>query len=132
VGPLGEFVHDPDPALVRANALGEAARRLNAHRISPDDAYLTGDAPAGAVFRLAASYRVSDALPYKPRILRELLRARGVTRLVVKKRHFPHEPDAVLRDLGLRAPGGAGGREMTLILVRQHKSHLAVLCQPAA
>jgi hypothetical protein len=90
---------------VRANALGETAHRLNAHRISPDDTYLTGDAPAaGANFRLAASYRVSDALPYKPRILRELLRARGVTRLVVKKRHFPHEPDAVLRDLGLRAP----------------------------
>lgn len=127
VGPLAAFIHDPDPALVRANALGAAADRLKAHLVSPDDAYLTGDTPADES-RLAASYRVTDALPYKPRILRDLLRARGIARLVVKKRHFPHEPDAVLRDLGLRPH--AEGREATLILVRRGKEHLAVLCAP--
>jgi len=129
VGPLGAFVHDPDPALARANALGAAGRRLNAHLVSPDDAYLTGDAPAGEP-RLAASYRITDALPYKPRILRDLLRARGVTRLIIKKRHFPHEPDAVARELGLRL-GGVDGPEAILILVRRGEGHLAVLCQPA-
>ena len=128
VGPLGAFIHDPDAALVRAGALSAAAHRLNdARLVSPDDAYLTGDAPASET-RLAASYRVTDALPYKPRILRDLLRARGITRVVVKKRHFPHEPDAVARELGLRP--GADGPEATLILVRRGKSHLAVLCQP--
>lgn len=119
----GSYALDPDPALVRANALGAVA---GASLISPDDAYLTSDAPP-AVPRLASAYRIEAILPYQPRRVGQWLKTEGYGRLVVKKRHFPKEPDQVARDVKL--PGT--GREITLILVRTGASHVAVLCHPA-
>lgn len=125
-GPLGAFIHDPDPALVRClGALSTVAATEGVHLVSPDDAYLTSDAPL-VQSRLASSYRVHEVFPYKPRAVGEWLRAQRVGRLVVKKRHFPKEPDAVARELGLNGKG----KEITLILVREGKGHRAVLCEP--
>jgi hypothetical protein len=45
---------------------------------------------------------------------------------VVKKRHFPKEPDAVARELGLSGKGA----EAILILVREGRGHHAILCEP--
>lgn len=125
VRPLGAFLFDPDPALVRANALGTVAAREAVGLISPDDAYLTGNEPLTEP-RLATVYRVVYDAPYKPKALGVWLRERGVGRLVVKKRHFAKEPDAVHRELGLKG----GGDEMTLVLVREGAGHRAVCCQP--
>jgi hypothetical protein len=128
-GLLGAFVHDPDPAIVRAGALDALASRIRARRISADDEYLTGDAPARPR-RLALSYRVvAAALPYAPIApLRDLLRARGVGRVIVKKRHLAQEPAAVER--ALRLPSASGGSEAVLILVRQSGRFLALVCEP--
>ena len=123
---LGKFIHDPDPAIVRAGALGTLAGWLGAKPVSADDAYLTSDAPGKR--RLVSSYRVREALVYRPAELRKALRAHGIGRLVVKKRHFPKEPDAVARELGLSGTDA----EATLILVRAGGGHTAVLCEPAA
>lgn len=123
----GALVFDPDPALIRARALGGTCHTLSAARLTPDDAYLTGDhAPDPTQRRAASAYRVLDALPYKPRTVAERLRGRGVGRLVVKKRHFPKEPDAVARELGLTGKGA----ETTLILARDGKGFFAILCEP--
>lgn len=120
--PLGAFVFDPDPALIRAHALGTLAETYGIGLISPDDTYLTGDTPLPA--RLASAYRIQEALTYRPRDLSPLLRDRGIGRLVTKKRHFPREPDAVHRELGLKGKGA----EATLILVREGPRFLALLC----
>ncbi len=117
---LGAFLHDPDPALIRAGALGG----VGAERISYDDAYLTSDVPAGS--RLARSYQILETMTYQPKKLGAWLRARNIGRLVVKKRRFPKEPDAVARELGL---SGAGD-EATLVLVASGRGHLAVVCAP--
>jgi SAM-dependent methyltransferase len=125
-GALGVFVHDPDPALIRAGALGTVAEQESGVRlVSYEDAYLTSDVPLQTQ-RLALSYRVIAEMPYKTRVLGEWLRAQGVGRLVVKKRHFPKEPDAVAKELGLKG----GGTEATLILVREGKGHRALVCEP--
>lgn len=123
--PLGDFIHDPDPAVVRAGALAELGGRLCAARVSSSDAYLSSSMPADPP-RLAASYRVQAAFPYKPKPVGAWLRERGIGRLVVKKRHFNKEPEAVARELRLTGEG----REATLILVRTGPNHLAVVCQP--
>lgn len=125
VGPVRPFLLDPDPAAVRAGALAALAARLGASLIDAGDAYLTADAPGER--RLAASFCVWEALPYQPRRLRDRLRERGIGRLVVKKRHFPKEPETVMRELELSGQGA----EAVLILVRSGKGHLAVLCAPA-
>lgn len=126
VGPPGAFVHDPDPGVVRAGALGTLASRMNATLVDAGDAYLTSDTPGEPP--LVSSYRVLDVLPYRPRALREVLRRRGVGRLVVKKRHFPREPKEVARELGLSGEGN----EETLILVRAGHGHLAIVCEPVS
>ncbi len=122
---LGAFVHDPDPALVRAGGLGTVAARFGLARISADDAYLTSDTPL-TVPRFALSYRVLDAMPYRQKVVGRWLRERGYGRLVVKKRHFPKEPDAVAHELGLSGKD----EEATLILVREGHGHRAILCEP--
>lgn len=124
-GPLGAFILDPDPALVRANALGSIAQSENLRLVSPDDFYLTSDTPL-RVPRLASTYRLIETMPYKPRIVGDFLRRRGIGRLIVKKRFFPKEPDAVARELGLKG----GGEEATVFLVREGKGHLVLVCEP--
>jgi hypothetical protein len=117
---LGGFLLDPDPALIRAGALGG----VGAEKISYDDAYLTSDVPVDA--RLARSYRIVETMTYQPRKLGAWLRDKDIGRLVVKKRRFPKEPDAVFKELGLKA----GGEEATLVLVASGRGHLAVVCEP--
>lgn len=118
----GDFALDPDPALIRAGALGAIT---GAALISPDDAYLTSEA-LPAVPRLASAYHIEAALPYSPRRVGEWLKTEGYNRLVVKKRYFPKEPAALARDLKVSGVG----REITLILVRTGAAHLAILCHP--
>ncbi len=131
VGPLGAFLLDPDPAIIRAGALADLCDRAGAVLLSPEDAYLTADTPPPGAHgaRLASAYRVLHAEPYSPRRLGRTLRDRGIGRLVVKKRRFPQEPAALARELKL----SGHGTEVTLVLV-QEAAHrfLAVLCEPAA
>lgn len=125
--PTGKYLLDPDPALIRAGALAGACETLDAALLSPDDAYLTSDTrPRDA--RLARAYEIVEEQVYRPKALGQWLRARGVGRLVVKKRRFPKEPDVVCRELGLKG----GGDELTLALVSEGKHHRAILCQPIA
>lgn len=117
---VGTYVFDPDPALIRAGALGA----LGLPRVSETDAYLTGDTPrASPALRC---YRVLAVLPYRERTLGRWLREQGIARLVVKKRHYPKEPDTVHQELGLKGKG----TEATLIIVAQGKSWLGVVCEP--
>jgi SAM-dependent methyltransferase len=121
----GAFVHDPDPAIVRAGALGTLAGEMGAALVSADDVYLTSEAPGARP--LVASYPVIESLRYQPRRLREALRARGIERLIVKKRHFPREPEELARDLRLSGKGA----EAVLFLVREGRGHLALVCEAA-
>ena len=125
--PTGKYLLDPDPALIRAGALAGACEMLEAALLSPDDAYLTSDT-LPTDWRIARAYEIIEEQVYKPKALGAWLRARGVGRLVVKKRRFPKEPDAVCRELGLKG----GGDELTLALVSEGKHHRAILCQPIA
>ena len=129
-GPAGAYLFDPDPAIIRAGALGSLCRALNAHLLSGADEYLTGSAlPAPDLRRAVSVYRVRQTAPYRPREIGALLRTEGIGRIIVKKRHFPREPDAVARELGLKG----GGAEATLVLARESDSgHLAVWCDPVA
>jgi SAM-dependent methyltransferase len=129
-GAVGSYLFDPDPAVLRAGALGTLAEQLSALRIGAADAYLTGDTLPEFPLRAAVSaYRIVEALPYRPKQVSAVLKVRAIGRLIVKKRHFPKEPDAVARELQLK--GGAS--EGILVLVRTTASSRpefwAVLCE---
>lgn len=119
---IGPYLLDPDPALIRAGALAG----VGAERISYEDAYLTTETlPEDS--RLARAYRIIETMPYQPKKLGAWLQARNIARLVVKKRRFPKEPDAVQKELGLK---GTAGEEATLVLVATPRGHLAIICTP--
>ena len=102
----------------------------NAVPAAPDDAYLLTDTlPTGQLARAASAYRVLATMPYAPKKVSAWLRANNYGRIVLKKRHYPSEPDAVARELGVSVRGA--GREVTLVLARDAaKRFLAVLCEP--
>ena len=121
---LGAYLLDPDPAVIRAGALGALAGACGAAQISASDTYLTAESPS--MLAAIRSYRVRVALPYRERTLGRWLREQGVGRLVVKKRRYAKEPDAVHKELGLKGKGD----EATLVIVAQGKSWLGVVCEP--
>jgi len=134
LGEIGAYLFDPDPSLIRSHALGAFAESTpDVRRIGASDAYLTGDTlPEGPAARAVSAYRVLDAQPYRPGPIGALLRDRGIGRLVIKKRHFPLEPDALQRALQLKRT--ANSTEGTLVLVRTASApkpvFWAVLCEP--
>lgn len=121
--PLGDFLYEPDGAVIRAGLVAEVARDLSGGLVDPTIAYVTADAATATP--LAAGYRVLDALPFSVKALRALLRVRGVGRLTVKKRGTAVTPEALRAQLGLRGPN-----EATVILTRLAGRQSAVLVEP--
>jgi SAM-dependent methyltransferase len=101
VGPARAWLHEPDPAVIRSGLVSLAAAELDATLIDPTIAYLTSG--RAVLSPWVSSYRIDDVLPFNLRKLKALLRARGVGRVVVKKRGSPIEPETLARQL--RGPG---------------------------
>jgi len=122
VGDLGEWLYEPDGAVIRARLIGDLARSIGARTISRDIAYLTADEPVETPF--AQVFRVVEALPLDEKTLKRELRARGVGRLEIKKRGVDVDPAAFRKRLSLQGTGSA-----TLVLTRVAGRHTALLCE---
>lgn len=119
----GAYLYEPDPAVIRAHLVQTLARQIGAAPIHPQIAYLVGEALTETPW--AAAYEILERFPWSRRRLQAALTARGVGRVVIKKRGFPQEPDEVRKGLKL-----AGPHEMTVVLTRGDDGHQAVLCRP--
>lgn len=119
---LGEYLFEPDGAVIRARLIGDLARGLGAGMLDPGIAYLTGDAPADTPF--AQAFRVREVLSSREKELRRELAARGIGSLEIKKRGADVDPAALRRRLKLRGPHSA-----TLILTRAGGRHVALLAE---
>ena len=117
---LGQFVHEPEGAIIRARLIGDVARSLSAGMLAPGMAYLTSDEALTSPF--VASFRVREEVPSDARALAKLLRARGIGTLEIKKRGVDVDPAAFRGKLGLR-----GDESATLILTRVGQRRLAML-----
>lgn len=111
VGPVRRFLYEPDGAVIRSGLVAEAAALVDGGLVDASIAYVTADRLAPTPF--ATAYEVTDVMPFQLKRLRELLRARGVGRLTVKKRGSAIEPEALRRQLRL-----AGPDEATVVLTR--------------
>ncbi|HWD61112.1 MAG TPA: class I SAM-dependent methyltransferase [Humibacter sp.] len=121
-GDLGEFLYEPDGAVIRARLIGEVARGLKAHMLRHDIAYLTADALTPTPF--ATAFRVLEELPYKESDLRTALAKRGIGKLEIKKRGADVDPAALRTRLKLK-----GDRTATLVLTRIGARHAALLVE---
>ncbi len=83
----GTFVHNPDPALVRARALGTLCRRWEASLVHPKIAYLMGPRPIDSA--LAQSFRIVESLALDWSLLIELLEKLGWTHVEILARGTP-------------------------------------------
>ncbi|HEX6756611.1 MAG TPA: class I SAM-dependent methyltransferase [Mycobacteriales bacterium] len=124
VGPPGEWLYEPDGAVIRAGLVGEVVAALPGGRlVDPTIAYVAADGPAATPY--ARGYRVTDVLPFSLARLRALLRSRGVGRVTVKKRGSAVDVQALRRDLRLSGPA-----EATVVLTRLAGAPTVLLCDP--
>jgi hypothetical protein len=121
--PVRGWLHEPDPAVIRSGLVACVAAELGATLIDPTIAYLSSDSAAASPW--VSSYRVTDVLPFNLKKLRALLRARGVGRVVVKKRGSPIEPEALARQL--RGPGSGSA---VVVVTRVAGAPTVLVCDP--
>ncbi|MEV4813513.1 THUMP-like domain-containing protein [Micromonospora avicenniae] len=123
VGPVRRFLHDPDPAVVRAHLVAELADELDATLADPAIAYLYADTPTLGPY--ARCLEITDVLPFSLKRLRTLLRERGVGRVEILKRGSALTPEQLRRDLRL-----AGDAAASLVLTRIAGAPTVLVCRP--
>lgn len=123
VVPVGEFLYEPDGAVVRAGLVTAVAAGVGGGLVDEHIAYVT----SGQSFRtpFARGYQVLEELPYRERALRAALRERGIGRLTIKKRGVSVEPEQLRRRLAL-----AGPNEATIVLTRVAGEGTCLLVRP--
>jgi len=122
VGELGDYLYEPDGAVIRARLIGDLARLLGGRMISDGIAYITADEARPTPF--AQGFRIVERLPYHEKELKAALRARGIGALEIKKRGVDVDPAKLRTRLALRGRASA-----TLILTRVAGRHTALLAE---
>ncbi|MCP2030057.1 SAM-dependent methyltransferase [Okibacterium sp. HSC-33S16] len=122
VRPLGQYLYEPDGAVIRARLIGDVARTLDAGMLSPGIAYLTGDQEVRSPF--VSTFRVLERFPLDERTLKRELANRKIGTLEVKKRGADIDPAAFRKKMALR-----GSESATLVLTRVDGKHAALLCE---
>ena len=126
VGPPGEWLYEPDGAVIRAGLVGEVVAALPGGRLlDPTIAYVAADRPAPTPY--ARGWRVTDVLPFSVARLRALLRARGTGGVTVKKRGSAVDPELLRRQLRLTGDGPAA----VVVLTRVAGARTVLVCEPA-
>ena len=119
-GELGEFVYEPDGAVIRARLIGDLGRQLDARMLDPQIAYLTADTASPTPF--ASCFRVRESFPFDLRTLKRELASRQIGVLEIKKRGVDIDPAVLRTKLAL-----AGDESATLIVTRIGEKRVALL-----
>jgi len=117
---LGEFLVEPDGAVIRARLIGDLARAIDGGMIDETIAWITTDTapetPFGQVFR------VRERFPLDAKRLKRELAARAIGTLEIKKRGVDIDPAAFRVKLALK-----GSESATLIITRVAGERVAIL-----
>ena len=122
VGPVGAFLYDPDPAVVRSHLVAEFAASIGGRIADPEIAYVYTDTAVDTGF--GRRLEITDVLPFSLKRLRTLLRDRGIGRLEIRKRGSALEPEQLRKDLRLSGSAGA-----SLVLTRVAGAPTVLLCR---
>ncbi len=121
-GPLGDYVYEPDGAVIRSGLVGPLAAMVGARLLDPQIAYLTCDLVLSTPF--ATGFKVLEVLPYSEKRLASALAARSIGTLEIKKRGMDIDPAALRPRLKLR-----GSASATVILTRVGGTRLAIIAE---
>ena len=122
VGELGDYLFEPEGAIIRARLIGDLARQLGGRMVSPDIAYITADSPHHTPF--AAGFRIDRVLPYKLAEIKKWVREENIGTLEIKKRGVDVDPETLRKSLPLK-----GRNQATLIITRLGDKRVALIAQ---
>ncbi|HEX2951363.1 MAG TPA: class I SAM-dependent methyltransferase [Armatimonadota bacterium] len=122
LGDVGDWLYEPDGAIIRAHLVQRLAGELSLHRIDPEIAYLSGDREIASPF--VNGYRVTSVIPWNLKRLNVVLKERGIKHITIKKRGFPLTPEELRPKLKLSGSGHA-----TLICTKIHGKPAVILTE---
>jgi SAM-dependent methyltransferase len=122
VGALGQFLYEPDGAVIRARLIGDLVRGLGGRMLDRTIAYFTTDDAFDSPF--ASRFRVLETFPFDERLLKKELASRKIGTLEIKKRGMDVDPAALRTKLSLKGDASA-----TLILTRAGGKRVALLAE---
>ena len=117
----GEWLVDPDGAVVRAGLVTQYATRLGYGQLDDRIAYLTGDTRPEGV----RAFRVLGHGHYTEKSLRQTLRRREVGRVEILVRGLDVDPNTLRPRLKL-----SGTQPATVVLTRVGRTPTAYVCEP--
>lgn len=119
VAPAGEYIIDPDGAIVRAGLVRHYAAREGLWMLDEHIAYLTGDRiPAGH-----SGFKVLEQVGLKR--LKSALAARGCGSLEILVRGVDIDPDVLRRKMKLK-----GSQAYAVVITRLGDERTAFICSP--
>jgi hypothetical protein len=121
-GSLGEFIYEPDGAVIRARLIGDLVRGVNGRMLHPSIAYFSTDERTSTPF--ATRFRVLETFPFDERLLKRELASRRIGTLEIKKRGMDVDPARLRAKLSLKGDAAA-----TLILTRVGDKRVALLAE---
>ncbi|MGH4024311.1 MAG: class I SAM-dependent methyltransferase [Pseudonocardiaceae bacterium] len=121
VGPPGEFLLDPNPAVTRAGVVEDLARLTGCWKIDDQIAFLSTDHPARTPF--ARTLRVLESAPWQEKLLPARLRALDIGSVDIRRRGLAGDVEALHRRLKL-----AGSRRATLVMTRMLDKPWSLVC----
>ena len=119
---VGQFLFDPDPAVVRSGLLDAVGQMHNLHRLDSADEYLTGDAIPSTAF--VTAFRVEAVMGNNPKELKRYLRQKPGSHYEIKCRHLKVDANQLQKKL----PRGAGSPRV-VFFVRVSGKAKVVVCE---
>lgn len=125
----GEYLFDPDPAIVRSGVVTEFATAAGARLVDSHLAYLASSEPMSPALTPAArSWQVLDSGTYDPRRLRAACAEHGIGHLEVTGRGRRLDPTRVRREL--RLPGSGARGVLVVMSLGPTRTTYVCLCRP--
>jgi SAM-dependent methyltransferase len=113
---------EPDPALIRAGLVADAAAKFGGWQLDETIAYFTTDGkPASPWMR---AWKILDWMPFNGKRLRAYLGEHNVGNVTVKKRGSAVTPEVLIPQLKLR-----GSEARTLVLTRCQGEQIVLVCE---
>jgi biotin operon repressor len=120
----GQYLYEPDGAVIRAGLVEELAQQIGAVKLDEDIAFLTSDELVPTPF--ARPFKILESLTFNLKKLNQRLNKLGVGRVVVKKRGSPLDPQELEHTLKLKGPREV---EKIVVLTQVRGTHTALICE---
>ena len=122
VGPLHEYLYEPDGAVIRARLIGDVARSLDATMLDSTIAYFS--APTLSRSPACQVFQVLEHVPFTEKNIATLIKDFEVGQVEIKKRGVDIDPHTLRQTLPLQ-----GTRPATLIITRLAGTKVAILAK---